>query len=107
MRRPLSEPLADLGVGVFSCGWRAAPGWLVYTGALLVANAVTSVVYPVGLALVIDASLRHQPGQVVLGVAAVAVLYAVSWALAMFAGTAGANLSDRAACYVTARIAGN
>jgi ATP-binding cassette, subfamily B, bacterial len=91
---------------VFSCGWRAAPGWLVYTGALLVANAVTSVVYPVGLALVIDASLRHQPGQVALGAAAVAVLYTVTWALAMFAGTAGANLSDRAACYVTARIAG-
>jgi len=90
---------------VFSCGWRAAPGWLAYTGALLVAGAVTTVVYPVGLALVIDASLRHQPRQVVLGVAAVAVLYAVSWALAMLAGTAGANLSDRTACYVTARIA--
>jgi ATP-binding cassette subfamily B protein len=91
---------------VFSCGWRAAPGWLTYTGVLLMATAVTSVLYPVGLALVIDASLRHQPGQVAFGVAAVAVLYAVSWALAMFAGTAAANLSDRTACYVTARIAG-
>ena len=42
-------------------GWRAAPGWLLYTGALLVANAVTTVLYPVGLALVIDSALAHRP----------------------------------------------
>lgn len=85
--------------------WRAAPGWLGYSAALLLAGAVTSVLYPVGLALVIDASLRHWPGQVLLGVAAVAVLYTVTWALAMLAGTAGAGLADRTSVYVTARIA--
>jgi ATP-binding cassette subfamily B protein len=90
---------------IFMLSWRAAPGWLGYTAALLVGNAVTSVLYPVGLALVIDASLRHQPGQVLLGVAAVAVLYTVTWALAMLAGTAAAGLADRTAVYVTARIA--
>ena len=52
-------------------GWRAAPGWIVYTAAVLVANAITSVLYPVGLALVIDASLQHQPGGVILGVTAI------------------------------------
>ena len=44
-------------------GWRAAPGWMVYTAALLVAGAITSVLYPVGLALVIDAALRHSRGR--------------------------------------------
>ncbi len=90
---------------VLGWGWRAAPGWLVYTGALLVANAVTTVLYPVGLALVIDSALAHDAGGVLLGVAAVGLLYTVSWALAMLAGTAGAILSDRTSFYLTARIA--
>lgn len=85
--------------------WRAAPRWLGYTGVLLLGNAATSVLYPVGLALVIDASLRHRPGQVLLGVAAIALLYTVTWALGMLAGTAAAGLTDRTAVYVTARIA--
>ncbi len=90
---------------VLGWGWRAAPGWLVYTGALLVANAITSVLYPVGLALVIDSALRHRADGVVFGVVVVGGLYTVSWALAMLAGTAGANLSDRTSFYLTARIA--
>ena len=86
-------------------GWQAAPGWLLYTGALLVANAVTSVLYPVGLALVIDSALAHRPDGVIFGVILVGGLYTVSWALAMLAGTAGALLSDRTSFYLTARIA--
>ena len=86
-------------------GWHAAPGWLLYTGALLVANAVTTVLYPVGLALVIDSALAHRPSGVLFGVILVGVLYTVSWALAMLAGTAGAQLSDRTTFYLTARIA--
>jgi len=86
-------------------GWRAAPGWLVYTGALLVAGAVTSVLYPVGLALVIDSALAHRADGVLFGVLLVAFLYTVSWALAMLAGSAGAVLSDRTSCYLTAHIA--
>jgi ATP-binding cassette subfamily B protein len=86
-------------------GWRAAPGWLLYTGALLVAGAVTTVVYPVGLALVIDSALRHRAGGVLFGVLLIGFLYTVSWALAMLAGSAGAVLSDRTSCYLTAHIA--
>jgi ATP-binding cassette, subfamily B, bacterial len=86
-------------------GWQAAPGWLLYTGALLVANAVTSVLYPVGLALVIDSALAHRPDGVLGGVLLVGFLYTVSWALAMLAGSAGAVLSDRTSCYLTAHIA--
>ena len=90
---------------VFLSGWRAAPRWVLYSGALLVAGAVTSVLYPLGFALVINAALRHQQEGVILGVGAVAVLYTVSWAMAMLAGTAGATLSDKTSVYLTARVA--
>ncbi len=90
---------------VLSWGWRAAPGWTAYTAALLVGNAICSVLYPVGFALIIDASLRHQLGRLVLGVVAVAVLYAVTWTLAMLAGSAGAVLSDHVSLYLSVRIA--
>jgi len=90
---------------VLGWGWRAAPGWLLYTAALLVAGAVTTVLYPVGLALVIDSAIAHRPDGVIFGVVLVGGLYTVSWALAMFAGSAGAVLSDRTSFYLTARIA--
>ncbi len=90
---------------VVAWGWRAAPGWMAYTAALLVGNAITTVLYPVGLALLIDSALKHQRDGVIGGIAAIAVLYTVSWALAMLAGTAGAMLSDRTTFYLTARIA--
>jgi len=90
---------------VLGWGWHAAPGLTLYTGALLVGNAVTTVVYPVGLALVIDSALRHRADGVIWGVVLVGSLYTVSWALAMLAGTAGAMMSDRTTFYLTARIA--
>jgi ATP-binding cassette subfamily B protein len=90
---------------VLGWGWRAAPGWLLYTAGLLVANAITTVLYPVGLALVIDSALRHDADGVLVGVILVGGLYTVSWALAMLAGTAGAQLSDRTTFYLTVRIA--
>jgi ATP-binding cassette, subfamily B, bacterial len=90
---------------VISWGWRAAPGWTVYTAVLLVGGAVCSVLYPVGFALIIDASLQHQLAQLVLGVASVVVLYTLTWALAMLAGTAGSVLSDRVTFYLSTRIA--
>jgi len=104
IRRRVIRAAGVLG-SLSSWGWQAAPGWTVYTAALLMAGAITSVLYPVGLALVIDASLRHQPGGVVLGVISIVVLYTATWALAMLAGTAGAVLSDRVTFYLTARIA--
>jgi ATP-binding cassette subfamily B protein len=90
---------------VIGWGWRAAPGYTVYTAALLVGNAVCTVLYPVGFALIIDASLQHQLAHLVLGMVSVAVLYTLSWALAMLAGTAGSVLSDRVTFFLSARIA--
>jgi ATP-binding cassette, subfamily B, bacterial len=91
--------------GVLGWGWRAAPGWTVYTAALLVGNAICSVLYPVGFALIIDAALRHQLDRLVLGMVSVAVLYTVTWVLAMLAGSAGSVLSDRVSLFLSVRIA--
>jgi ATP-binding cassette, subfamily B, bacterial len=90
---------------VIGWGWRAAPGLTVYTAALLVGNAVCTVLYPVGFALIIDAALQHQLGHLVLGVVSVAVLYTLSWVLAMLAGTTGSVLSDRVTFFLSARTA--
>ena len=48
---------------------------------------------------------RHRADGVLFGVLLVGFLYTVSWVLAMLAGSAGAVLSDRTSCYLTARIA--
>ena len=90
---------------VFSWGWQAAPRKLVYTASLLVAGGVSSVLYPVALALVINASLRHETERLVIGVGGLAGLYTVTWVLAMLAGTGAAQLSDLTTFYLTARIA--
>jgi ATP-binding cassette, subfamily B, bacterial len=103
--RSVRRARARVWRSVLGWGWRAAPGWTAYTGALLVANAVTTVVYPVGLALVIDSALRHRAGGVIEGVILVGSLYTISWALAMLAGSAGAMMSDLTTFYLTARIA--
>ncbi len=90
---------------VFGSGWRAAPGWTAYLAVLLVIQGGCSILYPVGYAVIVDAYLQHRPTELVAGVAAVALLYTVSWALAMLAGTAGVPLSDRVAMYLSTRIA--
>ena len=61
--------------------------------------------YPVGLALVIDSALAHRRRRRAFRRAPGRLLYTVSWALAMLAGSAGAVLSDRTTFYLTARIA--
>jgi len=90
---------------VFALGWRAAPGWVLYTAVLLVGAAVAWLLYPLGFALVIDAALGHHSGRLIAGVAALAVLYTISWTLAMLAGSVGSTLSDRTSVYLTARVA--
>jgi ATP-binding cassette subfamily B protein len=90
---------------VFGSGWRAAPGWTAYLAVLLVVQGGCSILYPIGYAVIVDAFLQHRPEELAAGVAAVAALYTVSWALAMLAGTAGVPLSDRVAMYLTTRIA--
>jgi ATP-binding cassette subfamily B protein len=89
---------------IFSWGWRAAPSWLAITTGLLLMGAITFVLYPVAIAVVIDAALQHQSQRLIFGVAGVAVLYTVTWATGMLAGTAASTLADRTWLYLTARV---
>jgi ATP-binding cassette subfamily B protein len=104
MRAPGPSRRRVAGI-VFGSGWRAAPGWTSYLAAVLVAQGLCSILYPVGYAIIVDAFLAHRPQELAVGIAAVALLYTISWALAMLAGTAGVPLSDRVAMYLTTRIA--
>jgi ATP-binding cassette subfamily B protein len=104
MRAPGPSRRRVAGI-VFGSGWRAAPGWTSYLAAVLVAQGLCSILYPVGYAIIVDAFLAHRPQELAVGIAAVALLYTISWALAMLAGTAGVPLSDRVALYLTTRIA--
>ncbi len=63
------------------------------------------VIYPVGLAIAINAAQHHQSDRLLFGVAIVAVLYTIAWACGMFAGLAGAKLSDLTTFYLTTRVA--
>ncbi len=104
MRAPGPSRRRVAGI-VFGSGWRAAPGWTAYLAVVLVAQGVCSILYPVGYAIIVDAFLAHRPQELAVGIAAVALLYTISWALAMLAGTAGVPLSDRVAMYLSTRIA--
>lgn len=90
---------------VIGSGWRAGRKWMVHVGGLLVAEAVCSVLYPVGYAVVVDAYLRHATGELVAGVGLIAGLYAARWVLAMLAGTGVKPLGDHVALYLSQRIA--
>jgi ATP-binding cassette subfamily B protein len=89
---------------IVAWGWRASPRWTLITAALLVAGAVAWVLYPVGIAVVIDGALARQAGRVAAGAAGLAGLYAITWTLGMLAGTAGSTLSDRTWLHLTTEI---
>ena len=90
---------------IFLWGWRASRRLLLLSAALLLVVAIASIVYPVGLALVIDASRRHETGELVLGGALVAVFYTVTWAASMFAGVEISRFAQLTTGYLTAKIA--
>jgi ATP-binding cassette, subfamily B, bacterial len=86
-------------------GFRAAPLAAV---ALLVMNFVTaaaSVCYSLGYKLMVNGALAHDGGKIVLGAVLIAVLFSLSWALAIASGTQGSLLTDRANLALGMRIA--
>jgi ATP-binding cassette, subfamily B, bacterial len=90
---------------IFAWGWRAAPRQLLVTAAFWIGNGLASLIYPIGIALVIDAALKHDASKLVAGVALVAVLFTVYWAFGMFGGIAAAKFSNQTTFYLNARVA--
>jgi ATP-binding cassette subfamily B protein len=90
---------------IFLWGWRASHRALLVSAALLAIVGIAQFAYPIGLALVIDAALHHQSGELIAGVAMVAGLYAVDWAGGMFAAIEVSRFSQVTTGYLTALVA--
>ena len=89
---------------IFLWGWRAARGQLLITGAVLIVNGIASLIYPIGMAIVINAAVHHDRGELVLGITLVAVLFTVWWAFGMYGGLAAAKFSNLTTFYLNARV---
>lgn len=93
--------LAGVLVGT---GFRAAPLTASLSVVLSIVAAVCSVVYTVGLKVMIDGAIARSGGRIALGAALVAVLFTLSWLLAVIAGSRGSLLTDKTSLTLGVRI---
>jgi ATP-binding cassette, subfamily B, bacterial len=102
--RPSPRRLARLAAILFFDGFRAAPGWMALVTTLLVLGSVAGTCYPLGYRLLADGALGGDTGELVAGVAVVAVLLGLAWVLTGIGATEAMALSDRIAVYRTGRM---
>ena len=103
-KRPSPRRLARLAAILFFDGFRAAPGWMALVTAMLVLGSVAATCYPLGYRLLADGALDGNTGELVEGVAVVAVLLGLAWVLVGIGSTEAMALSDRIAVYRTRRM---
>jgi len=103
-KRPSARRLARLATILFFDGFRAAPGWMALVTAMLVLGSVASTCYPLGYKLLADGALAGNKGELIAGVAVVAVLLGLAWVLVGVGATEAMALSDRIAVYRTRRM---
>ena len=103
-KRPPPRRLARLAAILFFDGFRAAPGWMALVTAMLVLGSVAATCYPLGYKLLADGALAGNTGELVEGVAVVAVLLGLAWVLVGIGSTEAMALSDRIAVYRTRRM---
>jgi ATP-binding cassette subfamily B protein len=103
-KRPSPRRLARLATILFFDGFRAAPGWMAMVTAMLVLGSVAATCYPLGYKLLADGALAGNSGELVEGVAVVAILLGLAWVLVGIGATEAMALSDRIAVYRTRRM---
>ena len=103
-KRPSPRRLARLATILFFDGFRAAPGWMALVTAMLVLGSVAATCYPLGYRLLADGALSGDQGELVEGIAVVAVLLGLAWVLVGIGATEAMALSDRIAVYRTRRM---
>jgi ATP-binding cassette subfamily B protein len=103
-KRPSPRRLARLATILFFDGFRAAPGWMAMVTAMLVLGSVAATCYPLGYKLLADGALAGNSGELVEGVAVVAILLGLAWVLVGIGATEAMALSDRIAIYRTRRM---
>jgi len=89
---------------LFLDGWRASPGWMTAVTLLLLLGSISSTCYPLGYRLLVDGALEGDTTTAAWGVALVAGLLALGWALTAIGATESMTLSDRIARYRTAEL---
>jgi ATP-binding cassette subfamily B protein len=85
-------------------GFRAAPLTACISVMLSIGAAVCSVLYTVGLKVMIDGAIAHSGGRIALGAVIVAVLFTLSWLLAVIGGSRGSLLTDKTSLALAVRI---
>jgi ATP-binding cassette, subfamily B, bacterial len=103
-KRPSPRRLARLAAILFFDGFRAAPGWMALVTVMLVLGSVAGTCYPLGYKLLADGALAGNTGELVEGVAVVAVLLGLAWVLVGIGSTEAMALSDRIAVYRTRQM---
>jgi ATP-binding cassette subfamily B protein len=96
--------LARLAGVLLLDGFRAAPGWMLLTGGLLVVGSAAATCYPLGYRLLVDGAIEGSTTGIVWGIAVVGGLMSISWVLNAIGATDAMALSDRIALYRTAEM---
>jgi ATP-binding cassette, subfamily B, bacterial len=95
---------ARLSAILFLDGFRAAPGWMALVTVMLVLGGVAGTCYPLGYRLLVDGALAGSIATMGEGIAVVAGMLGVAWALTAIGATEAMALSDRIAVYRTAQL---
>ena len=103
-QRPSARRLARLAAVLFFDGFRASPGWMALVTSLLVLGSVAGTCYPLGYRMLADGALSGNEGEMVGGIAVVALLLGLAWVLTGVGATEAMALSDRIATYRTRRM---
>lgn len=86
-------------------GFRAARGLMWATLVLTLVNGLAQATFPLGFKLFVDAAIRQDSADLVVGVALSGALIAIFWFAATLDANIGFGLADRMELYVSSRIA--
>jgi ATP-binding cassette subfamily B protein len=84
---------------LFFDGFRASPGWMTLVTVMLILGSVATTCYPLGYRFLVDGALDGKPADALAGIAVIAVLLGLGWALTSLGATEAMALSDRIAVY--------
>jgi ATP-binding cassette subfamily B protein len=90
---------ARLSRVLFFDGFRASPGWMTLVTVMLILGSIATTCYPLGYRFLVDGALDRKPVEALLGIAVIAVLLGLGWALTSLGATEAMALSDRIAVY--------
>jgi ATP-binding cassette subfamily B protein len=91
--------LTRLSRVLFFDGFRASPGWMTLVTVMLILGSVATTCYPLGYRFLVDGALDGKPADAIAGIAIVAGLLGLGWALTSLGATEAMALSDRIAVY--------